>query len=361
MDYSGMKATIQRDVYASVYVIFGDEPFLMQELLDELIRSFIEKPGGEFNIDRLEGDLSAESVVEMAQAPPFMADRRLVIVRDFSLLKAGKGSESAEGDSVPSKGKGGTSKSKGVEPESSLTHYLQNPSPTTCLVFYSPSGVDKRKRLYKAIEKAGHTVEIKKPTGAEVESWAAQRARSIGLPFEPEALSMLIERTGEDIGQIALEMDKLYTFLGEPSAQRRVTRERVRRLVPATPDDNIFAIADSLGDRRIDRALTISRDVIRQGQHPIPLLFLILRHVRQLLRLKELMASGVRKNDWGKELKLPLGVIRKLENQAGRFQTDDLYRLYHRLTEADVAIKTGAGEAKQTLELCLLAFGNEKK
>ncbi|MZP28818.1 DNA polymerase III subunit delta [Heliobacterium undosum] len=360
MDYAGMKATLQRDVYASVYLIYGDEPFLMSEVLEELTGRFAGQPGGEFNMDRLEGDVTAETIAEAAQTPPFMAERRLVIVRDAPLLRAARGSDGADGEGASS-GKGkGASRSKTMEPEAPLLKYLSDPSPTTCLVFFSPSGVDKRKRLYKAIEKAGHAVEIKKLSESDVRNWAAQRAKAMKLPFEAEALNLLIDRVGDDLGRLVLELEKLRNFLGEPSPTRRVTPERVRRLVPATPEDNVFAIADALGDGRVDDALRITRDLVRNGQHPIPLLFLIIRHVRQLLRLKELAASGVRKTDWAREMKLPAGVVRKLESQSDRFPREELRRLYHRLTAADVAIKTGAGEAQQTLELCLLAFATKK-
>ncbi|MBM7868017.1 DNA polymerase III subunit delta [Heliobacterium gestii] len=359
MDYAGFKATLQRDVYASVYLIFGDEPFLMGEIVETLTDRFASQPGGEFNIDRLEGDATAESIAEAAQTPPFMAERRLVIVRDTPLLRAPRGSDGTDGEgAAPGKGKG-ASRAKAAEPEAPLLHYFASPSPTTCLVFFSPSGVDKRKRLYKTIEKAGQAVEIKKLSDSDLRNWAAQRATAMQLPFEAEALRLLVDRVGDDLGRLVLEMEKLRNFLGEPSPKRRVTPERVRRLVPATPEDNVFAIADALGDGRVDDALRIARDLVRNGQHPIPLLFLIIRHVRQLLRLKELAATGLRKNDWAREMKLPAGIVRKLESQADRFPREELRRLYHRLTAADVSIKTGAGEAQQTLELCLLAFAGE--
>lgn len=341
MDYSGMKATIKRGLFAPVYVITGDEPYLMQEVIDDLIQHFTRLPGGEFNIERLEGDVSSEVIVELAQTHPFLADKRLIVIRDFTPLRPSRNSDS---------------NSKPNEPPGSLLAYLKNPSQTTCLVFYSPSGLDKRKKLFKSIEQVGHYVEIKKLTGSGVQGWAVQRAKVMGLPFDPDALNLLIERAGDDLGRLALEMEKLYTFLGEPSLQRRVTAERVRRLVPAAPEDNIFAIGDALGDRRVDCALSITRDLIRYGEHPIPLLFLILRHVRQLLLIKEFQAKGLREADWGRELRVPSGVVRKLSDQARRFTKEDLRNLHHRLASADVTIKTGAGEAQRTLELCLLAF-----
>lgn len=349
MDYAGIKATFNRGVFAPVYVISGEEPYLLREIVERFIRHFTEMPGGEFNIDRLEGDASPEVIVELSQTPPFLADQRLVIVRDFSLLRPSRNVNSGEDFSQ---------EPAGMKSDSSLITYLKNPSPTTCLVFYSPSGVDKRKRIFKAIEKAGHHVELKKPTRSEVEALVVQRAKSMGLPFDPEALNLFIQRVGNDVGQLVLEMDKLYTFLGEPSPQRRVTAERVRRLVPASPEDNIFAIGDALGERRVNRALAIARDLVRYGEHPIPLLFLILRHVRQLLQMKELQTKGLRETDWVRELKVPLGVARKLSEQARRFTVHDLRGLFQQLAAADIAIKTGSGEPLMTLELCLLAFAS---
>ncbi|KAB2952300.1 DNA polymerase III subunit delta [Heliorestis acidaminivorans] len=360
MDYLAMQATIRGRLFAPIYLITGDETYIMQELIEELTATFTELSGGDFNTERYDGESSAETIIESAQMMPFFAEKKLILVRDSQFLRPPKKSQEegeAKKENQPSK-KG---KSHQGGAEEALIAYLENPSPTTTLIFYSPSGVDKRKKFYKALDKCGLVVEVKKPTTAGVQAWTIERARKMALPFDPDALNLLLERTDGDIGRIALELDKLYTFLGQPSQKRRVTFERVRRLVPAEAEDNVFAMADTIGAKQFDKTLLILRDLIRQGQPPVRLLFLLVRHIRQLLWLKDMKAKKFKASDCAKELKVPLSIIGKLERQANQFSVQELRHFYHVLSKADWAIKTGAGEAKTELELAILDFAKNKK
>ncbi|MCW2278120.1 DNA polymerase III subunit delta [Heliophilum fasciatum] len=383
MDYQGFKAALDRGLLAPVYILTGEDPFLLQELYGRLTAWFLAMPSGDFNFDRLEGDTSAEALTELAQTPPFLGERRLVVVRDLALLRsrgdsgAGAGDEEGAGAAVgagkespvasaatapsaaTSSGKRGKNK-KAPDSDASLLAYVQDPNPTTTLVFYSPGGVDKRKRLYKAVEKAGGVVEVKALRDSDVLAWVRRRADGLGMPIDPEALTLLVERTGNDLGLLTQELTKLQTFLGQPSPQRRVTVERVRRLVPATAMDKIFAITEALGRRAVGEALTLTRELILHGEKPVPLMFLIVRHVRQLLMVTDLAARRVPKTEWVTVLKVPPGIVRKLEEQAKRFRPDDLRMLHGRFAEADRAVKKGREDAQALLERIMLSFARSQ-
>ncbi|QGG47916.1 DNA polymerase III subunit delta [Heliorestis convoluta] len=361
MDYSAMQATIRRRLFAPVYLITGNEPHMMQELVEELSNTFTEMSGGDFGIERLDGESSAERIVEIAQMPPFFAEKKLILIRDSQYVRAPKKNLEEKEEDKSTATKTEKSRKGSVSSEDALLAYLDDPSPTSTLIFYSPFGIDKRKKLYKVLEKRGYVVDVKKPTLAGVQAWTLERAKKMGLPFDPDALNLLLERTDGEIGRVALELEKLYTFLGQPSSRRRVTFERVRRLVPATAEDNVFAMADSISAKQFDKTLLILRDLIRQGQAPVKLLFLLVRHVRQLLWLKDMKAKNLKASDCAKELKVPVTVIGKLERQARQFSMEELRRFYSSLCQADVKIKTGAGEAQQTLEGTILSLAKEKK
>ncbi|MDD2420649.1 MAG: DNA polymerase III subunit delta [Heliobacteriaceae bacterium] len=356
MDYFEIKTSITEGSLAAVYLITGEEPYLMQELVSDLTRYFQASPGGLFNTENLAGDTPPNIIADLAQTPPLLGEKRLVLVRDFAGLRSSR----ASAGKTPLGSDGA---------ETALLAYFQVPYPTTCLVFYSPAGVDKRKRFYKAIVKAGPHIEIKRLSLSALRTWAGRKARAMGLPIDPGAMELLLQRVGNDPGRIAIELEKLYTFLGVPSPRRRVTVERVRRLVPEKPEENIFKLCEALGEQRVNDALGIARDLFQAGEHPVLLLFLLLRQVRLLLSLQDFQAQGLRENTWASELNrlgiggrnLPPGVVRELTRQARRFPPTELRRLYHRLAEADQAIKTGTAEAKMALELCLLTGVPEPK
>ena len=67
-----------------LYFLFGDEEFLIDEALEQIIDRAVDKSTVSFNFDLLHGtEVTLQEIVERASAYPLMADRRVVVVRDI--------------------------------------------------------------------------------------------------------------------------------------------------------------------------------------------------------------------------------------------------------------------------------------
>ena len=86
--FQKLKDDLKAGIPGCAYIFYGEESYLREFYLGELRKQLV--PGGfeEFNYHKLEGkDLTVQSLSEMAEAMPMMAERTLIVVTDFDLFK----------------------------------------------------------------------------------------------------------------------------------------------------------------------------------------------------------------------------------------------------------------------------------
>lgn len=182
-----------------------------------------------FNVDRLRGgEMSMDDLLAAAETLPMMAARRVVIVHDAEQLLVPK-RESRAADAEQER----------------LEVFLSNPPPHATVVFVC-GGLDLRRRSVKLLLKEAQVVEcgLIEDAGA-AERWVRARAAAAGVPIEPAATRLLVERAGLDIGRLraAFERVSLYTM-----GQATVTVADVAQVVAAGPEtQENFGIANAIG------------------------------------------------------------------------------------------------------------------
>lgn len=90
---------LKRGKVYPIYLLYGEEGFLIDETLSEMLELLLPKPLRDFNFDILSGiEASAEEIISICETYPVMSERRLALVKDplfftsqkdtFELLKA---------------------------------------------------------------------------------------------------------------------------------------------------------------------------------------------------------------------------------------------------------------------------------
>ena len=274
---------------------------------------------------------------------PFGTAKRLVVVKDPPFFKSGKlGSEHKE--LVEQKISGG---------EAALLAYIENPSPTTCLVFTTAEPVDKRKRLFKAIKKYGQEIECNRLTQGDLRRWVIKRAGEMGRRFAPGAIDALLNATGSSMQLISLEIEKLVAYT---RGQEVISLEAVNRLCPTRLEDNIFAVVDAVGNKRYGDALAGLKDLLAAKEPPPRLLAMIARQLRILLMVCDLKEQGCPEREIPERLQLHPFVARKAVAQSRNFNKETLLKALAALSDLDMGIKTGKMEFYPSMETFLLSL-----
>ena len=185
-------------------------------------------------------DTSPAEVVLDAQTLPFLADRRVIVVRGAERYN----SEAAAGP---------------------LLDYLASPNESTLLLMIA-NKIDKRTKFYKACQKSGQVIECPALVHGEVLQWLRKEARSRGLSIDSEAANALVDRSGTHLSDVENALTNVINFAGE--GVDAINAEDVNAACADVAEEEIWALTDAIAASRPGDALVAFRRLSDLGKHP---------------------------------------------------------------------------------------------
>lgn len=335
MDYQGIMNSFQREVYSPVYLLHGEETYLRDEVLATFRKKLLPGEVSDFNLDVLDGsEVTPEVVVGVANTLPFMSDKRLVIVQEVEWFKSRKKTATEDVED------------KGSDQEKILLDYLANPLLSTCLVF-TASSIDRKKKLYKAVEKAGQVVEFTPFKGKELNDWIGRKVHLMGKKIAPDAMARLITALGSNLRLMENELQKLVFYIG---SREQITREDVADMVSKTVENSIFDLVDAVGERKYNLALQLINEMLFYGEPPVKILYMIIRQFRIIYAAKIMHQQGYSEKQVASKVQVHPFVAQKCIRQGRNFTTGELDKALYKLLQADEAMKTGKQEPVLAME-----------
>ncbi len=247
----------------------------------------------------------------------------------------------------------------------------------------SAGKLDKRKSLYKTLEKLGSVETFAawslddKNWVAEAEAAARRTLKARKKDITEEALAELVNRVGPHSQHLANEVEKLCLYVGE---RNEIGLREVSAVITRNKQARAFAVSEALGDRDLPRLLrTLDEELwdmkSDKQKSEIGLLYGLITKVRAMILLKEIIREGWVKADaeyqrFKSQLervpadKLPADrrfnplsmhpyVLHKALGQSARYTTDELIGAMNRLLECNQRlVSSGLDEAlilQQTL------------
>jgi DNA polymerase-3 subunit delta len=285
-------------------------------------------------------------VQHAADAIPFLADKRLVVVEGLLTRLASR--KAKDGDEAVSSG-------AAKDFLNGLIDYVPRLPETTRLVFVEFQPLNAKHQLIQLAEQQkGRTViECKQPAVGELPHWVIDRTKKRGGAIEPGAAQRLSALIGGDLRRLDAEINKLITYV---NAQRSITAQDVDLLVSDASASSVFDLVDALGRRDGKRAAHELHHLLDQGENPLGLLAMIVRQYRLLILVKDLQARNLAPDAMARELGQHPFVIKKLNEQARNYRDiAQLEAIYRRLLDVETEIKTG--QTSDVLALDLLVAG----
>ncbi len=209
----------------------GEEAYYIDKISGFIEDNVLDEAEKGFNQMVLYGrDVSIDDIVSNAKRYPMMAERQVVIVKEAQDL------------------------SRTIE---KLAQYVDNPQPSTVLVInYKYKKLDKRKALYKAINKVGVVFESKKLYENQVADWIRRVLSGQNYNISPKASQMLVEFLGTDLSKIDNELNKLKIVLPEGT---QITPEHIEENIGISKDFNNFELRKAVGERNVLKAHQIAK------------------------------------------------------------------------------------------------------
>ena len=196
--FQKFKGDLSAGTLSGAYIFYGEESYLREYYLEALRKKLIPAGVEDFNYHRVEGkDVNVQTLAEMAEAMPMMAERTLLVAVDFDIFKLNE------------------------EQRDKLIALLEDIPPYCCVVFaydtveYKPNKT--MKKLCKAIDSHVETVEFRPASGSDLEAWIARRFRAQGKEIDRQTAEYLIFTCGGLMTGLVPEIAKIGAYAKGPS------------------------------------------------------------------------------------------------------------------------------------------------
>jgi DNA polymerase III subunit delta len=269
-----------------------------------------------------------QSAIAAAEQLPMMSDTRVVRIRDFARLR--------EAD------------------EDTLIRYLNNPSPSTVMIFIADE-LDKRKKSSKVLLDTCTVVDFAPLKDAEAKAWAKTRLKELKVSADDQLLSELIRLVGTDVQTLFNELEKLASAAA--SSGGRITPDLVDQLIGRSRELSNFELGDHLlaGNRK--KALETLHRLLEDGAEPVMLVGLIAGNYHRLALGKHLMTRGGREEVF-RNISLPPFKRDSYISTLQRSSAEKIARGIQLTAAADLAIKTSQATPRLQLELLVCELAN---
>lgn len=311
-----------------LYLFEGEEQFTKERALRELRKAVLNGAFASVN-ETVLTDPPADELIAVAETLPMMDDRRLVLVRESSLLSAGAGREGAKKTAGLKEGAGGDDR---------LIAYLDRLPDTVCLVFYLRDKAARTRRLYKKIDAMGGVVSFEKQTEETLVKWIGLELKNAGKEIQRSAAQHLLHVVGTDMTRLQGEIGKLAAYAGERTA---VLLEDVEKVCSKNIEYRVFDLTDSLIAGDAGRSVGLMNALLREGEQRLALLALLQRQYRHLLFLRILQEGGAHRSDIARTLGLSPYVVGKLWPAAVQQTVGELLSACELCTDTEYLVKSG--------------------
>lgn len=315
---------IKKGEFKSVYLLYGEEEYLKKQYRDRLKNAIA--GDDTMNYSYYDSDnASVKDIIDVCETLPFFAQKRLVIMENTGFLKSSN---------------------------DELADYIKH-IPDYLVVVMVEKDVDKRNKVYKAVDSVGYICEMKPQTTVTLEKWIAGLLAKDNLKISREACDLILDKTGAGMDYIRQETEKLVSYC---QGRDVVTVEDVEKVCATQTTSHIFDMISAIANKKQQQALDLYYDLLELKEPPMRILYLIVRQFNGILQVKDLMSRGIS----GKEIASKIGaepfVVGKYQAQAKYFEMNTLLDALNECAKTEEAVKQGRLNDRLGVELIIIKY-----
>lgn len=315
---------IKKGEFKSVYLLYGEEEYLKKQYRDRLKNAIA--GDDTMNYSYYDSDnASVKDIIDVCETLPFFAQKRLVIMENTGFLKSSN---------------------------DELADYIKH-IPDYLVVVMVEKDVDKRNKVYKAVDSVGYICEMKPQTTATLEKWIAGLLAKDNLKISREACDLILDKTGAGMDYIRQEIEKLVSYC---QGRNVVTAEDVEKVCATQTTSHIFDMISAIANKKQQQALDLYYDLLELKEPPMRILYLIVRQFNGILQVKDLMSRDIS----GKEIASKIGaapfVVGKYQAQAKYFEMNTLLDALNECAKTEEAVKQGRLNDRLGVELIIIKY-----
>ena len=315
---------IKKGSFKPVYLFYGEEAYLKQQYKNRL-KDAVLPEGDTINLSIYSGKgIDVEEMIAQADTMPFFAEHRLLLIEDSGFFK---------------------------NANQQLADYIPSIPEGTIMLFVE-SEVDKRGKLYKAVNKKGSVVEFTAQNEQTLTRWILGILKSEKKMITSGAMKLFL---GTDMERIRQELEKLICYCMEKES---ITEEDVAVICSEQTENKIFDMINAMAEKKQKKAMELYYDLLALKEPPMRILYLITRQFNLLMQVKELSEEGYSAKTISERLKMAGFIVRNCLRQAEYFSLKTLKEALQDCVRMEEAVKTGRMNDVMSVELLLVKYSS---
>lgn len=336
--YEQFKASINSGNPSTIYWIHGDEHWFMDACVP-VAKSLVPEGLDDFNLDVLSGrEVKLSRVIDACRTFPMMAERRVVIVRDFMSMFDKRKQTDTDDER---------------EPESSssdeLIQYIDQPNTSCVLVLLDSSTIPGTTKLGKILRNPSKCVsfEFNRLAHAQLHTWIKNYCnKQLNKDIHSDAIEHLVDISGNDLLVLSHELGKLAQFAGSSSS---IVFDHVSLLATEHKEASIFEVKDALFSKNARVLFEKAKIVTNSADTPVSGIIGLNAYLTSqyilLWQISRSIEKGIAKQEISQQLGKAGFYFDNLYRDAGKIPASKFPYIFEILLDADAAIK-GMGHSE---------------
>ena len=304
-----------------VSVLKSSHSLLIEEFVEGLKKKLsADSPKLLFESKNLD-EVSLLEIVEDARTLPMFHERKLIVVKGYDDL--------------------------GKDDLDLLNKYAASPASFSVLVLLSQGSRKNRVKPAKSIK----LVDLDR--GRTIDREIKRLAEKLGLALTPGAVGFIKTMLGEDMNLIKNELEKISLY---GDGKKAIGERDLRGLMEKQSTENVFSLSTALSNRDLKGSLRILRELERNREDPLSILYMIAWRFRQIFKVSQYLREGKSDEGIAKAIKTSRGAVFYLKKSVRNFRENDLGRILGLIEQTDYGIKNSSGNNYILLEKLLLGI-----
>ena len=330
--YKDLQRDFQENRCKPVYLFYGGEPYLPEQLQKTLIKHTLAPEDRDFNLDIVQGnETTVQSALSLCQTAPMLVERRVVVIHEFDQIRDNK----------------------------LFVSLAKQPNPGAIVLLICQGTPKFNTDPYRALKKATEHVEVAQFAPLwrnQAAAFIREHARACGYRVETGIERLLVEFHGTGLALLTQEIEKLITYVGTRDP-KVITKRDVLQASGQTREINIFELQDAIIQRRAVDAHRITEQLLlgassRQGE-ALRIVSVLASYFTRLWKLHEAQADRLPKKELKEYTGISPNMMYKYQNATRIWSLWEVQRAMQLLLSVDSEIK---GLSRRSTRLIMTLF-----
>jgi len=329
MSYVAVLEQIKKGQIRPIYLLYGEETYFIRQIEQAVIKAVLAPDEIDMNLVTLDREPTANQLMALIETVPFMGGKNVIVVRGTTLFRSQKTGNDEEKEAVD-------------HAADRLLELIANIPDYTHVIFSTNDKVDKRRKIFKLVEKHGATVEVAHLKAKDVRSWLNLKLAELNKKMASDGMEYFLGivslMSKVSLGFLHNELEKIALFTG---TKKIISQQDLVDIMSAIPEISVFSMIDAVSQKQVGKALQLIGEQLEAGEHPLKIVSLLARQVRMMWQAKDMAEEGYNSRDVAEKLGLVPFIGEKMLKQSRNFTTQILKQTMVSLATADHNLKSG--------------------